>query len=104
MQVVCLDIATARAFEAIVDLPSNLESHEAAFQVTKAHVSSWEDLPQTTQPSFQMEELGWAEEVCRQNPTIVAAAREVGVEPQNLYVDGQSGLDIKRENVVQIAH
>ncbi|GHJ87119.1 hypothetical protein NliqN6_3521 [Naganishia liquefaciens] len=80
-----LDSATARAFEAIVDLPTNLRD---GVQVDVPFVSDWVALEGTVQPSLQVEELLWSEEICRKNPEIAKAARAVGVEPENLYVDG----------------
>jgi hypothetical protein len=87
IQVHLLDSATARAFEAIVDLPSNLQDGK---QVDIPFVSDWIALEGTVQPSLQVEELLWSEEICRKDPQIAKAARAVGVEPENLYVDGKS--------------
>lgn len=81
-----LDSATARAFEAIVDLPTNLRD---GIQVDTPVVSDWVALEGTVQPSLQVEELLWSEEICRRDPEIAKAARAVGVEPENLYVDGE---------------
>jgi primary-amine oxidase len=81
-----LDSATARAFEAIVDLPTNLRDGK---QVDVPVVSDWVALEGTVQPSLQVEELLWSEEICRKDPGIAKAARAVGVEPENLYVDGE---------------
>jgi len=89
-QVHCLDAATARAFECIVDLPTNLPSAGTSTSTSLAIVSSWTPLPGATQPSLQVEELLWAEDICRSNETIVAALKEVGVKPENCYVDGES--------------
>lgn len=85
-QVHLLDAATARAFEAIVDLPSNLATGK---QVDTPFVSDWVALEGAVQPSLQVEELLWSEEICRKDPRIAEAARAVGVEPENLYVDGK---------------
>lgn len=85
-QVHLLDSATARAFEAIVDLPTNLRD---GVQVDTPVVSDWVALEGTVQPSLQVEELLWSEEICRKDPEIAKAARAVGVEPENLYVDGE---------------
>jgi hypothetical protein len=85
-QVHCLDSVTARAFECIVDLPSNIPAFTT---VTKPVVSAWVELDRAIQPSLQVEELLWAEEICRADEKVVKACREVGVEPENLYVDGE---------------
>lgn len=53
-------------------------------------VSTWTALPGTTQPSLQVEELLWAEDICRADKKIIEALREVGVKPEDCYVDGQS--------------
>lgn len=87
-QVHCLDAVTARAFECIVDLPSNLD-YATAKNVTKPAVSSWIALEGAIQPSLQVEELLWAETVCRKSAAVCEAAKAVGVEPVNLYVDGE---------------
>lgn len=89
-QVHCLDAATARAFECLVDLPTNLPSHGSSTSDSKAVVSTWTALPGTTQPSLQVEELLWAEDICRADKKIIEALREVGVKPEDCYVDGQS--------------
>jgi hypothetical protein len=57
--------------------------------VDTAFVSDWVSLEGTVQPSLQVEELLWSEEICRKNPQVAEAARAVGVEPENLYVDGE---------------
>lgn len=84
-----LDSATARAFEATVDLPSNLHDGK---RIEVPSVSDWVALEGAVQPSLQVEELLWSEEICRKDPQIAEAARAVGVEPENLYVDGE--LDV----------
>lgn len=89
LQVHCLDAATARAFECIVDLPSNLPSYGSSTSESQAIVSTWTSLPGTTQPSLQVEELLWAEEICRADKKIVAALAEVNVKPEDCYVDGE---------------
>ncbi|CDZ98332.1 peroxisomal copper amine oxidase [Phaffia rhodozyma] len=83
----CLDAATARAFECIVDLPSNLDKDRGK-TVLKPAVSSWTALDKAIQPSLQVEELLWAEEICRKSPVICEAAEAVGVAPADIYVDG----------------
>ncbi len=79
-----------------MDLPTDLLG---AKQVDKARVSGWVQLDHAIQPSLQVEELLWAEEICRADERIIKAAREVGVEPENLYVDGWCiGIDDRFPN------
>ncbi len=88
LQVHLLDSVTGRGFECIVDLPSNLPHSK---EVSPA-VSSWVSLAADIQISLQVEELLWAEDICRMDEKVIKACREVGVEPENLYVDGEQFL------------
>lgn len=80
---------SGRAFVAVVDLPSNLRSSPGKASQS-AKVAVWTPLDKDVHPSLQTEELLWAEEVCRKDEKVIAAMAEIGVTPENLYVDGQS--------------
>jgi primary-amine oxidase len=81
---------TKQSFEALVDLPSNLPS---ASGPVKPVVKRWAHLEGNEQLSLQVEELLWAEVICREHPKVQAIAREVGVEPENLFCDGALGSE-----------
>ncbi|EJT47203.1 peroxisomal copper amine oxidase (Methylamine oxidase) [Trichosporon asahii var. asahii CBS 2479] len=74
-----------QAFEAIVDLPSNLKGEDAC---PEPKVSSWKLLEKNIHPSLQTEELLWAEEICRTDPKVKEACEAVGLKQTDIYVDG----------------
>lgn len=53
-------------------------------------VESVKKLPEGTQPGLTPEEVGLAEKFLRADPRICEIAREVGIEPHQLYADGWS--------------
>lgn len=53
-------------------------------------MSSWTVLEGELQPSLQTEELLWAEEVCRKDPKVKEACDAIGMDQNELYVDGES--------------
>jgi len=77
---------TGRSFVAIVDLPSNLRPGPPANAAGR--VSTWTLLEVDVHPSLQTEELLWAEEICRKDPKVIASMKEIGIETENVFVDG----------------
>jgi primary-amine oxidase len=86
---------TRQSFEALVDLPSNLANATCPI---RPFVTRWSHVENSEQLSLQVEELLWAEVICRRHPKIQAIARKVGVEPENLFCDGTSGQQYKPGN------
>ncbi|GFZ48473.1 Copper amine oxidase 1 [Saitozyma sp. JCM 24511] len=76
---------SGRSFEAVVDLPSNLPG---TVTITDPVVTSWTILDGLLQPSLQPEELLWAEEVCKKDAKVKEACDAIGVDQQNIAVDG----------------
>jgi Cu2+-containing amine oxidase len=52
-------------------------------------VTSWTILDGLLQPSLQPEELLWAEEVCKKDAKVKEACDAIGVDQQNIAVDGE---------------
>lgn len=44
-------------------------------------------------PSLQTEELLWAEEICRKDAKVIESMREIGIETDNVFVDGASSSE-----------
>lgn len=72
-----IDVIEGRAYEVICDLST-------------AEIVDFKLLSEGLQPSLHPEELGEAENALRKNSEVVSLARQVGVEPENLYADGWS--------------
>lgn len=53
-------------------------------------MTSWTILDGLLQPSLQPEELLWAEEVCKKDAKVKEACDAIGVDQQNIAVDGES--------------
>jgi primary-amine oxidase len=70
----------------VVDLPSNLPG---SVTITDPVVSSWTILDGLLQPSLQPEELLWAEDVCKKDAKVKEACDAIGVDQQNIAVDGE---------------
>ncbi|BEJ17521.1 hypothetical protein CspHIS471_0609220 [Cutaneotrichosporon sp. HIS471] len=86
LHIICNE--SKRGFEAIVDLPSNLPAGDNVAVVPEAVVSSWIRLDVDIQPSLQTEELLWAEEICRKDAKVKEACDAVGINQEDVYVDG----------------
>jgi primary-amine oxidase len=72
-----IDVIEGRAYEIIIDTyPGKV------IKVNKLDIE--------LQPALHPDELGKADEALRSNPQIVKLAREVGIEPENLFADGWS--------------
>lgn len=86
------DGVTGYAYEVIVILtPQSRSKHVANFVAADlGRVTRFTQLPMGTQPGLAPEEVSEAEEIMRNDPRVQEAARQVGVEPENLYADGWS--------------
>lgn len=97
VEVQIIDAITGSAYEVFVDLNQNAGTiwkqngpiaASGALQLGK--VNKLIELPYGAQPGLTPEEVNEAEFVLRKDPKIVQIAREVGIEPENLYADGWS--------------
>lgn len=81
-----IDAVTGQAYEVYVD-------------IYPGRVTSVVPLDKGLQPALHPDELSEAEFALRRDPEVVRLAREVGVEPENLYADGWSiGYDDRFEH------
>ncbi|KAI5998119.1 copper amine oxidase [Pisolithus albus] len=71
------DVLSGAAYNAVIALED---------EVWK--VESLQRLPEGTQPQITVEELIHCETVVRNDPTVQALAKEVGVEPHQIFADG----------------
>lgn len=97
VEVQIIDAVSGSAYEVLVDLTENagqVWKMQGPLAADAAHmlgkVTKLGKLPYGAQPGLTPEEVNEAEFVLRADPRIVAVAREVGVEPENLYADGWS--------------
>ncbi|EGN93764.1 hypothetical protein SERLA73DRAFT_115814 [Serpula lacrymans var. lacrymans S7.3] len=54
------------------------------------HVDLFEKLPEGTEPQITVQELEACERIVRNDPTVQAAAKEVGILPEQIFADGWS--------------
>jgi primary-amine oxidase len=86
------DAVTGFAYEVVVVLTplsqsSGVASHAAS---NLGKVTQFKQLPVGMQPGLAPEEVSDAEDIMRSDPRVIEAARQVGVEPDQLYADGWS--------------
>ncbi|PWN47568.1 hypothetical protein IE53DRAFT_244019 [Violaceomyces palustris] len=91
-----IDEITGDAYEVKLALASNLPhpgptgKYSPSSAGLLGKVESVKKLPVGMQPGLTPEEVNEAEEILRADPRICAIAREVGIEPHQLYADGWS--------------
>ncbi len=108
-EVQAIDVVTGDTYEVNVALANDLPlpGRDGKYAPSTADalgkVESVKKLDVGMQPSLTPEEVNDAEKILREDPRIVAIAREVGVEPENLYADGWSiGYDDRFDKSVRV--
>ncbi|KAI0313101.1 copper amine oxidase [Amylostereum chailletii] len=76
-----VDVVTGGAYNSIVVLDS---------ATGKWNVESFDKLPEGVQPQLSPEELLTCEQIVKKDPQVVKLAKDVGVEPHQIYADGWS--------------
>lgn len=75
-----VDLGTGRAYNADVVLLLSVEGGSSG-----GHVERMEKLDEGVQPAITLEELNAAEDIIRKDARVLALAKDVGVEPHQLF-------------------
>lgn len=108
-EVQLIDVVTGDTYEVNVAIANDppLPGRDGKYAPSTADalgkVESIKKLDVGVQPGLTPEEVNEAEEILRNDPRIVAIAREVGIEPKNLWADGWSlGYDDRFDKSLRV--
>jgi len=87
-----LDVVTGDAYNAVI-----------AFKDPKWTIETFEKLPEGTQPQISVQELIRCEEIVKKDPTVQKLAKDVGILPEQIFVDGWSiGYDVRFPQSIRV--